>query len=525
MSDSAYLEKTLLETLGEAVIVTDRDWRIVIWNRAAEALYGWKAEEVLNNPVSQYLSTQYEDPQETTQSAFQKLIRDKVWRGRVRQSTRQGKTLWIASTVALLENEQGEMVGMIAVNRDITESKRTGEKLSRLEQLNHMILKGNTLDELFYLYAQGIAGLLPCHRIILWQFLDQARYSIVWQYDPVAERWKQGGEHPLQGTPLAALRAMAQPFCIPDLTQGNYTLDGESLRAEDRSLLLLPIRPEMDVRFAIGLVHTEPEMYRENDLQFLLPSADMLSLALRQRELMQELQRQAEENRRLYEKTRENEANLFRLSRALMNVQEEEKKRLSRDFHDQLGQAITALYLNLTRISAAVKTAFPDLAQNLEESLQLASSILNQVRALSLQLHPKMLEDLGFITALRWLANHMAQLAGLSLTLSTPDAYQPMPREVELAFYRVAQESLSNILRHARATHCWFIFEQTSQVSRLEIRDNGCGFDLPRVRASTFGKSLGLNNLYMRAELIGANLKIDTAPGQGTKIIMEWRHA
>lgn len=201
MSDSAYLEKTLLETLGEAVIVTDRDWRIVIWNRAAEALYGWKAEEVLNNPVSQYLSTQYEDPQETTQSAFQKLIRDKVWRGRVRQSTRQGKTLWIASTVALLENEQGEMVGMIAVNRDITESKRTGEKLSRLEQLNHMILKGNTLDELFYLYAQGIAGLLPCHRIILWQFLDQARYSIVWQYDPVAERWKQGGEHPLQGTP------------------------------------------------------------------------------------------------------------------------------------------------------------------------------------------------------------------------------------------------------------------------------------------------------------------------------------
>lgn len=324
---------------------------------------------------------------------------------------------------------------------------------------------------------------------------------------------------------MAALRAMAQPFCIPDLTQGNYTLDGESLRAEDRSLLLLPIRPEMDVRFAIGLVHTEPEMYRENDLQFLLPSADMLSLALRQRELMQELQRQAEENRRLYEKTRENEANLFRLSRALMNVQEEEKKRLSRDFHDQLGQAITALYLNLTRISAAVKTAFPDLAQNLEESLQLASSILNQVRALSLQLHPKMLEDLGFITALRWLANHMAQLAGLSLTLSTPDAYQPMPREVELAFYRVAQESLSNILRHARATHCWFIFEQTSQVSRLEIRDNGCGFDLPRVRASTFGKSLGLNNLYMRAELIGANLKIDTAPGQGTKIIMEWRHA
>lgn len=133
MSDSAHLEKTLLETLGEAVIVTDRDWRIVIWNRAAEALYGWKAEEVLNNPVSQYLSTQYEDPQETAQSAFQKLIRDKVWRGRVRQSTRQGKTLWIASTVALLENEQGEMVGMIAVNRDITESKRTGEKLSRLE--------------------------------------------------------------------------------------------------------------------------------------------------------------------------------------------------------------------------------------------------------------------------------------------------------------------------------------------------------------------------------------------------------
>lgn len=88
MPEPINFEKTLLESLGEAVIVTDREWRIIVWNRAAEMLYGWKAEEVLNNPVSQYLSTQYEDPQETTKTAFQKLLRDKIWRGRVRQVTR-----------------------------------------------------------------------------------------------------------------------------------------------------------------------------------------------------------------------------------------------------------------------------------------------------------------------------------------------------------------------------------------------------------------------------------------------------
>lgn len=524
MPEPVNFEKTLLETLGEAVIGTDRDWRIILWNRAAEALYGWKAEEVLNKPVGQYLHTQYDDPQETTQSAFQKLLRDKVWRGRVRQPDRNGKLLWIASTVALLENEQGEMLGMIAVNRDITESKRTGEKLARLEQLNHMILKGNTLDELFYLYAQGIASLLPCNRVVLWKYLDSSRYSVVWQFDPAQERWKQGGEYPLQGTPLAALRAIAQPYYIKDLAEGNYVLDGESLRKDDHSLLLLPVSPAQDVRFAVGLIHAQPDMYGEEDVQFLLPSADMLSLALRQRELMEKLQRQVEENRRLYEKTRENEAKLFRLSRALMNVQEEEKKRLARDFHDQLGQAITALYLNLTRIAAAVKTTFPDLAQNLDESLRLASSILSQVRSLSLQLHPQMLDDLGFITALRWLANHMAQSANLSLTLSTPETYIQLPREVELAFYRVAQEAMSNVLRHARANHCWFIFEQTQELSRLEIRDDGRGFDLAQFRNSLPSKSLGLNNLYMRAELIGANLTIQTAPGQGTQILMEWSH-
>lgn len=524
MPEPVDFEKKLLETLGEAVIVTDRDWRITLWNRAAEALYGWTSAEVLNKPVSQFLRTQYEDPNETSQTAFQTLLRRKVWRGIVRQFDRQGKPVWIASTVALLENEQGEMIGTIAVNRDITESKRTGEKLTRLEQLNHMILKGNTLDELFYLYAQGVANLLPCTRVVLWKFLDQSRYAVVWQYHPAGDRWVQGGEHSLQGSLLAALRAVSQPYCIQDLSQGNYALDGESLCAEDRSLLLLPIRPGMDVRFAVGLVHSQPGMYQENDLNFLLPSADMLSMALRQRELMDELRRQVEENRRLYEKTRNNEANLFRLSRALMNVQEEEKKRLARDFHDQLGQAITALYLNLTRVAAAVKTAFPDLGQNLDESLNLASSILNQVRSLSLQLHPKMLEDLGFVTALRWLANNMANSVALSLTLSTPESYLPMPREVELAFYRVAQEALSNVLRHAQATHCWFTFEQTSTCSRLEIRDDGRGFDLQQARLATFGKSLGLNNLFMRAELIGANLLIDTAPGKGTRVVLEWYH-
>ncbi len=524
MAQPEGFEKKLLETLGEAVIVTDRDWRITLWNRAAEELYGWTSEEVLNKPVSQFLHTQYEDPQETSQTAFQKLLREKIWRGRVRQQNRYGKFLWIASTVALMESEQGEMLGMIAVNRDITESKRTGEKLTRLEQLNHMILKGNTLDELFYLYAQGVVNLLPCTRIVLWKFLDQSRYAVVWQYYPDKDRWVRGGEHSLQGSPLAALRAVSQPYCIQDLSQGNYVLDGESLCAQDRSLLLLPIRAGMEVSFAIGLVHSEPGIYQENDLNFLLPSADMLSMALRQRELMDQLRQQAEENRRLYEKTRENEANLFRLSRALMNVQEEEKRRLARDFHDQLGQAITALYLNLTRISAVVKTAFPDLGQNLDDSLNLASTILNQVRSLSLQLHPKMLEDLGFITALRWLANNMTQSATLPLTLSTPEDYQPLPREVELAFYRVAQEALSNVLRHAQATHCWFTFEQTPTCSRLEICDDGRGFDLQQTRISNFGKSLGLYNLFMRAEVIGANLLIDTAPGKGTRVVLEWCH-
>jgi len=204
------------------------------------------------------------------------------------------------------------------------------------------------------------------------------------------------------------------------------------------------------------------------------------------------------------------------LSRRLFEVQEEERRHLARELHDEIGQTLTAAKLNLKTIAPDVP---PAVAGRIDDSTQLLDRLLMQVRQLSLDLRPPLLDELGLVPALRWLADQQAQRAGLRVQFTTDAGHVEMEPGVRTACFRVAQEAITNAIRHAKAKTIAVEIRQERDRLFLSVRDDGAGFDPVAIRQQAArGASMGLLSMKERALLTGGGLEIDSAPGRGTEI-------
>ncbi|MBI2807435.1 MAG: PAS domain S-box protein [Planctomycetes bacterium] len=205
------------------------------------------------------------------------------------------------------------------------------------------------------------------------------------------------------------------------------------------------------------------------------------------------------------------------LSRRLMQAQEDERRYLSRELHDQIGQALTGLIMTLEGA-----TSEPDalrLGRLIKEALAIASQVLQQVRTLSLDLRPALLDEFGLVDALEWYLDRLAQRAQFTFQFSRGPVKLSLPPEVQVACFRVAQEALTNVARHARARKVYVGLRQNAEEIELVIRDDGDGFDVSAARArARRGGSLGLLGMTERASLLGGWLEIVSAPGGGTTV-------
>jgi signal transduction histidine kinase len=208
---------------------------------------------------------------------------------------------------------------------------------------------------------------------------------------------------------------------------------------------------------------------------------------------------------------------LTALSRRLLEVQEDERRSLARDLHDDLGQALTALKIQL---ESAARAGGDALRPQLDDCVSTTRHALERVRHLSLSLRPLQLDDLGLAAALRSHLDRQAGVGGLTPHFDAGEAPSPISPEVETACFRVAQEAITNVLRHARAAHLWVrLFTADGQLA-LSVRDDGAGFDLEATRRrASAGGNLGVVGMEERVALAGGSFELRTAPGQGTILL------
>lgn len=228
------------------------------------------------------------------------------------------------------------------------------------------------------------------------------------------------------------------------------------------------------------------------------------------------LRESEQRSRELYSRLQESEARLRLLSRLIIEAQERERRRLARELHDEIGGLGNTMTLALSRIETHAESP---MAAQLAEVRKLSHTLGERTRQISLRLRPPILDDLGLLPALRWHTDHLRKTAQLAVDLEHEGPDQRLQPEIETAIYRVVQEALTNVVRHAQVGVATVRLRIDERSAAVRIADHGVGFDPRAPRPATASGLLGMRE---RAELLGGTLSIESAPTVGTFITAQF---
>ena len=206
-------------------------------------------------------------------------------------------------------------------------------------------------------------------------------------------------------------------------------------------------------------------------------------------------------------------------SRRLIEAQEDERRRIARELHDQIGQVLTAVKMNLHTVQQVSQAS--EIGCYIKDNIETVDEALRLVRDLSVELRPPVLDDFGLVTALRWYVDRYTKRTGLEVDLvfELPDENERFFRELETACFRIAQEALTNVVRHAQASHVLLQLVKDGNVLLLSIMDNGVGFDVESLRKrAPRAATLGLISMQERAHAAGGEIEIDSVISRGTEV-------
>jgi signal transduction histidine kinase len=206
-------------------------------------------------------------------------------------------------------------------------------------------------------------------------------------------------------------------------------------------------------------------------------------------------------------------------SRQLIDAQEDERRRIARELHDQIGQILTAVKMNLHTVHDFCSA--PEASSYVKDNIEVVDEALRLVRDLSVDLRPPILDDLGLATALRWYVDRYTKRTGLGVEVEVdlPDENERFSRDLETACFRIAQEALTNVVRHANARQILIRLIKDEDRLLLSVKDDGVGFDLESLRkGAPRAATLGLVSMQERAHAAGGMIHIDSSLWNGTEI-------
>jgi PAS domain S-box-containing protein len=411
----------------------------------------------------------------------------------------------------------GTATHVVVVSRDITEHKRAEEALElRVEQLAALSRT-----------SQVVTASLELDRVLA-EVVSLTGKVVTSDYTGVvlvdeAVRMGQSAEN-LPGVPAIEYRVRDEGITnwivrsrqavvvdeigedgvtTPDLGEGApRTANPLVVETGVKSLAGLPLVVKDRLLGVLYLYSLSPGAFR-GQLPLLTAFANQAAIAI--------------ENARLFGQVRAGRERLQNLSQRLVEVQETERRRIARELHDEIGQALTALKIDLQTMQRS-PAALP-LAPYLEETVGIVERTLQQVRNLSLDLRPSLLDDLGLVPALRWCVDRQAQRAGINVQFAAEPLEKRLPADVETTCFRVVQEALTNVVRHAQARQVSIELQRRDEDLLVAIRDDGVGFDVQRaLQRATRGESLGLPGMQERVLLAGGQIEIESAPAHGTEV-------
>lgn len=276
-----------------------------------------------------------------------------------------------------------------------------------------------------------------------------------------------------------------------------------------RHVLCVPVLDANGEVIAFFGLHNKKDSdgFTDADVEIVVGISQVASIAL--------------QNALAYRKMRRTEEELRRLSTRLLRLQDDERRRIARELHDQTAQSLGALHMNLERLAATNGLLNPTLHAVIDESLQIADQSIQDVRTLSYLLHPPLLDEAGLDSALPWYASGFSQRSGIEVHVEIPEEIGRLSQEHEMAIFRVVQQCLCNIHRHSGSHSGRIRLERSKDYVTLDIEDSGCG--MPSDLAAGGGHGLaqfgvGISGMRERVAQLHGTFEIKSAPKQGTTV-------
>ncbi len=505
-------QANLLANVSDAIIAVNEHGIITAWNPAAEELLGWSAAEALGQPLAKLTHPELVDADQADVSSV--MAATGRWRGEVRHYSKSNTASICEVTTMTLKDAKGHATGYVSVIRDITHRKqaeealpRYAERLQTLHEVDRSILAAQSLEAIAQAALNYIRQLLvQCQMATVILFDFEAGQGVVLATSFAGEtHLKAGGRVPLemfgdiedfqQGKVLVIqdTRTISRPSpLIQTLHAGGV-----------RSFMGVPLIVQDELVGSFSLGSDRPGGFAPEYVDIAREVASSLAIAIQQA--------------RLFERLNAGRERLQALSRRLVEVQEIERRRLAHELHDEIGQTLTAVKINLQALQRREDMA--GVEPYLKDSIEVVEHALQQVRNLSLDLRPSLLDDLGLVATLRWYVDRQAQRGGFAAQLITDPLEIYLPPELETTCFRVVQEALTNIMRHSKAHNVCVELHQREAELALRVCDDGVGFDVQTALDEAMGgASLGLLGLQERIWQVGGQVDIRSAPGGGTDI-------
>lgn len=429
-----------------------------------------------------------------------------VYEYRIRRINGETRTVE-SSAVAIAFDGQP---ATLAVLRDITERKEGEERVRCLAEIGRIISSTPNIEEVYEPFAQLVGQLIPFERIVI-TIAEPEQGVFTTAYvsgGEVAER--RPGDVATLASSLTqeVIRTrtglLIQTEDIEELRQ-RFTTPLPAFEAGFRSFLSVPLISHDEVIGVLHLESTEPEAYTERDLNLAESVGAQISGAIANAQLFEQLDVERER--------------LRWLTMQVVAEEEEERHRVSRELHDEAGQALTALKISLGLIHSDMSLESESLKNRLSDAVELTDTTMEKIRLLARGLRPPELDAVGLNGTLEGYCREFADRTSLPITYRGEET-PALTDTVNISFYRFLQEALTNVAKHAQASKVRVKLSQGPDMVSLSVVDDGQGF-APRARTPDLTKSKGIGLLGMRErfELLGGRLEVKSRPGRGTRLV------
>jgi PAS domain S-box-containing protein len=508
--------RLLVETTTDVISRLDTGGRFLYVSPSSPALTGYRPEGMVGRQFTEFVH-----PEDLARlvEAFGRLLRSPGTANPVEFRLRRpdGGYVWFEANGRAVDT--GGAMEVHARARDISERKQAKEALARhaarlegLRAIDQAVLAARSPEEVGRAALARLARIVPfCQGAVVTFDFRAGVARVLAAHGTPGGPAPPGSRIPLASFSAAEIQALKEgpAVIVPDLPYGAPLPPLARVLGWHgaRSYIRIPLAAGGRTFGALALFYDQPQVFDEVHAEVVREVAVPLSIAIR--------------HARLFEEVMAGQVRLRLLSRKLIGAQEAERRRIAREMHDEVGQTLTALKLQLQALGAVTGAAGAggEAEARLGECVVTVEQTIAQVRNLSVDLRPSLLDDLGLVAALRSYAARQSGLSGVAISMAS-DESEPRPGpDVETSCFRVVQEALTNVIRHARARSVRIELKQGEGRLRLTVRDDGVGFDLSEARArASRGESLGLLGMHERVALLGGSFRIDSAPGQGTTV-------